>query len=88
MMATPTPSRPSLAQERGAQRLIVAGRRPSGPDTITRMSIKEGAAEKRLDEQLRRRGIALSADEFKQVIVDALEDLSDPGSGSSAPPHR
>lgn len=52
------------------------------------MGIKEGATEKRLDEQLRRRGIALSADEFMQAIADAFDDLPDPGSGSPALPHR
>lgn len=40
-----------------------------------------------LDEQLRRRGIALSVDEFMQVIADALDELPEHGSGTPGLPH-
>ena len=40
----------------------------------------------RLEEQLGRRGIALTADEFMQVIADALDDLPESDSGPLAPP--
>ncbi|WP_288338299.1 hypothetical protein [uncultured Gordonia sp.] len=52
------------------------------------MGTKEAATEKRLDEELRRRGIALSVDEFVQVIADALDELPEPGPGSPGLPHR
>lgn len=59
-----------------------------GREAIACGDVRDATVSARLEEQLRRRGIALCADEFMQVVADALDDLPAFDWGSPASSRR